>query len=306
MTTLSELPKGEVRRRLHSDGLVLQTGPLHVRIRSDVPAVEDGLCTLYGDYPAPDPGIFCEASVQVAFLSGLRRWVRPIVQFLHDGRPVFEPMPADHALPLTEWALNWAVGSQAHHYLILHAAVIERNGLAVLLPAPPGSGKSTLCAALIFRGWRLLSDELTLVDLNTSQLLGPVRPISLKNQSIEIIRSFADGPTMSRPTQRTAKGTVALLRASRVHVEQALMPATPRWIIFPRYQDGTEARLTARTRADTLMQLSRNAFNSGVTAREGFHALADVVAASDCYDYTYSRLDDAIAQFDELANGVLP
>jgi predicted ATPase len=31
----------------------------------------------------------------------------------------------------------------------------------VILPAPPGSGKSTLCAALVTRGWRLLSDELT-------------------------------------------------------------------------------------------------------------------------------------------------
>lgn len=306
MSLLSDLPRNELRHRLHTDGLVIQTGPLRVRIRSDVASVEEGLRTLYRDYPTPESDSFCEASIQVRYLPGLRRWVRPIVQLLHDGRPIFEPMPADHALPLTEWGLNWAVGSLAHHYLILHAAVIERAGQAVILPAPPGSGKSTLCAALIFRGWRLLSDELTLVDLSDSQLRGPVRPISLKNQSIDIIRSFADGPTMSRATQRTAKGTVALLRVPREHVERASTPARPRWIVFPRYQAGATSSLTPRTRADTLMQLSRNAFNSGVTAREGFHALGDVVAASDCFDFTYSRLDDAIAQFDELAARVLP
>jgi hypothetical protein len=42
--------------------------------------------------------------------------------------------------------------------------VLERGGRALLLPAPSGSGKSTLCAGLAFNGWRLLSDELALLD----------------------------------------------------------------------------------------------------------------------------------------------
>ena len=52
----------------------------------------------------------------------------------------------------------------AHQYLIIHAAVVEKNGLAAILPAPPGSGKGTLTAGSVLSGWRLLSDELTLID----------------------------------------------------------------------------------------------------------------------------------------------
>jgi predicted ATPase len=33
--------------------------------------------------------------------------------------------------------------------------VVERDGHALILPAMPGSGKSTLTAALVQRGWRL-------------------------------------------------------------------------------------------------------------------------------------------------------
>ena len=33
---------------------------------------------------------------------------------------------------------------------------------------------------------------------------------------------------------------------------------------------------------------------------EGFDALADMVERCDCYDFRYSRLDDAVATFDNL------
>ncbi len=44
--------------------------------------------------------------------------------------------------------------------LVLHAAVIERDGRAIALAGPSGSGKSHLAATLIRQGFRLLSDEL--------------------------------------------------------------------------------------------------------------------------------------------------
>ncbi len=100
-------------------------------------------------------------------------------------------MPLGHAMPLLEWALNWCISTDAHQFLIVHAAAIERNGLAVVLPAPPGSGKSTLCAALIHRGWRLLSDELALLSLVDGTLHALARPVSLKNRSIDVMSEYA-------------------------------------------------------------------------------------------------------------------
>jgi predicted ATPase len=47
---------------------------------------------------------------------------------------------------------------------MLHAAVVEKNGKALILPALPGSGKSTLSAALAMNGWRFLSDEFTMIS----------------------------------------------------------------------------------------------------------------------------------------------
>ena len=60
----------------------------------------------------------------------------------------------------------------------------------MLLPAAPGSGKTTLCAGLSLRGWRLLSDEFGLIRPGTTDLVPVPRPMALKNESIDVIRQF--------------------------------------------------------------------------------------------------------------------
>ena len=81
---------------------------------------------------------------------------------------------------MLEWGMNWCIASNAHQYFIMHSAMIEKNGQAILLPAPQGSGKSTLCAAMVNAGWRLFSDELGLIEPETLQAIPCTRPINLK------------------------------------------------------------------------------------------------------------------------------
>ncbi len=49
------------------------------------------------------------------------------------------------------------------------------------------------------------------------------------------------------------------------------------------------------------MRLIECSFNYSVYGRLGFELLADLVQRSDCYDFTYSRLDEAAEVFAQLA-----
>lgn len=298
---LGELSNAAVKQRLERDGLILKIGPFSFRLISGIPAIAEALMTVYSDYPVLDGAGFVDYTVQIAGGSGLHGWIRRQAIFKFEGSAPFVPLPQDHAFPLLEWSMNWCIATHAHHLLLLHSAVIERDGCAVIMPAPPGSGKSTLCAGLVHRGWRLLSDELALISLADASITPLGRPISLKNQSIDVIRNFVSGAVLSRVVHDTSKGSVSLLKVPTEHLRRIKETAMPRWIIFPKYVAGSPARLLPRSKANSMLELGRNSFNYMVLGRTGFEVLSKVVDASDCYDFQYSQLDDAVTAFDALA-----
>ena len=301
MLTVSSLTRAELGKRMAGPGLCLQTGAFVTRLSSPIGEVADGIALLYADYPLRDDAQFADFHVALTRPRGLRRWFRPQVKFEYDGGSMFRPLPLDQAFPMFEWGLNWCVSSRAHSYLIIHAAVVEKDGRAAILPAPPGSGKSTLCAALVHHGWRLLSDELAMIRLADGLVEPLPRPISLKNASIGIIRDYVEGTVFSRLVHDTVKGTVAHLKAPAASVARAGEPAIPAWVVFPKYEAGAAPLLAPMGRASAFMQLAANAFNYTVLGQAGFEAMAGVIDRSGCYSFNYSKLDDALAAFAALA-----
>ena len=304
---LLQLSPGDLRQQLATPGIWLRTGPFSVRLRSALPAVAAGLADLYGQFEVRSPReAFADFHVDLDGSTGVRRWVRPQVQFSYDGVLPFKPLPRTQAFPMLEWGLNWCVSTQAHQFLIIHAAAVEKNGRVAILPAPPGSGKSTLAAALVLSGWRLLSDELTLIDRATGLIQPLPRPVSLKNQSIGIIRQFSPAAFVNRETHDTVKGTVAHMRPPRDSVLRQHEAARPGWVIFPKWEKDATTQLTPRSQAKTFIFLAQNAFNYSHLGVDGFRVASSLIDQVECFDFRYSALPEAIAAFDALADAHAP
>ena len=300
MLTVAALAPAELRRRLAGPGIHLQTGSYVTHLRSDIGHVADGVGLLYADYPLRDEAAFTDFYVNMRHSGGVRRFAGRQVIFDHDGDTPFKPLPVNQAFPMLEWSLNWCVSSRAHDVLVIHAAVIERDGCAAILPAPPGSGKSTLCAALVSRGWRLLSDELTLVQLGDARIVPLPRPISLKNASIDVIGRYAPDMVFSRSVHDTNKGTVAHVKPPADSVARALETARAAWIVFPRFVAGAAPTLDKIPQARAFMQVAENAFNYSLLAGPGFEALGRLIDSTTSYQFRYSSLDDAMDVFARL------
>jgi HprK-related kinase A len=299
--TLGELSDAALQDLLRDGRLVLRTGPLTAAIESNLPDIGPYLKAVYRHHPYLVDADFADFHVQVRLPRNLRRWMRRQAEFLIDEESPFEPLPRDQAPALLEWGLNWSIAASCHQWLAIHAASLERDGAVVILPAPPGSGKSTLCAALALRGWRLLSDELTLLDPQTLEAHALARPINLKNASIDLIKAFEPSAHWGPLSFDTIKGRVAHLCPPRESVQRMMEVASPRWIVFPKYVQDAEPLLTRRSKVQTFTHFAENAFNYSILGELGFAAVGKLIDQCDCYDFVYSQLDDALEVFDWLA-----
>lgn len=297
---VSELSQDEIRSRLQSNGISLVIGPYTLCVQSKLNDVAEGISLLYADYPLQEAALFADFHISIESPTGLRGFLKPQVNFAFDGHVPFKPLPREQAVPLLEWGTNWCIGNYSHQFIIIHAAVIEKNGFAALLPGQPGAGKSTLCAGLVSRGWRLLSDELTLISPYDKCVVPVPRPVSLKNESIDVIQEFAPDALIGPVVRDTNKGTVAHMKSPAESVKQANIPAIPAWIVFPRYKSNAPVTLMQRAKGRSFMELAEQSFNYNILGADGFKLLKHTIDNCSCYNFTYGHLNEAIDAFDSL------
>ncbi len=216
------------------------------------------------------------------------------------GHQHFRYASDNSLLPVFEWGFNWLVSGFTCSHLILHAAVVEKNGISIVLPAPPGSGKSTMCALLMLNGWRLLSDEHCLIDLNTRKIIPFVRPISLKNKSIDVLANEYSLENFSKTYSNTLKGRMRYLKPTCDSWIRADQECNPQYIVFPKYSTNCNLKVTSVRHADLFERLIRNSFNYTVLGELGFNTLADLLPNLVGFDLTYSRNSEMLSWVEQL------
>lgn len=298
---VGDLSRREFGDRLKGEGLPLRFGPFSLRVRSDIDSYISIAHRLYQPYPLSDNGSVFDFHVELSAPHGLRRWVRRQAYFSVDGQMAFAPYTEAHAFPALEWGMNWCIATRAHHLLLLHSAVVERNGQAILLPASPGYGKSTLCAALIHSGWRLLSDEFGLVRPEDGLLLPLPRLIPLKNESIQVIKKFRPEAVFGPAFLETRKGTVAHVQPPVDSIRRSQEPARPRWLVFPRWVAGEPLMLEHVQKSQAFLNVATNAFNYDVLDATAFRLVTEMVRSCDAYSLIYSNLDEAVSALNQLS-----
>ena len=83
----------------------------------------------------------------------------------------------------------------------IHAGAVEYGGRAAVFSGRSGAGKTTLVLNLLQRGFRLLSDELAIVEPSTQRILPYPRSLHIRPGTPDLIRAL-------RPVQRASETLV--------------------------------------------------------------------------------------------------
>jgi HprK-related kinase A len=159
---------------------------------------------------------------------------------------------------------------------------------------------------LTLRGFRLLSDEFGVVRLEDSRLMRMLRPLALKNASIDVIRRFEPSAVIGPSFPRTHKGTVAHLAPLASHFDARHEVAEPALVVFPRFDPSVRVELEPVSKARAFARLANNSFNYPALGRASFDALGQLVEESSCWQLRYGDLQGAIAALSEVLDQTRP
>jgi HprK-related kinase A len=288
--------------QIHTSDLYLPVGPFIIGARVQVPDVLEEILTLYRDFPIQLGPLLCDFRILMKPSSWLRSKVRRQLQIRIDNQRLpIDPVPYRLGTPLFESSINYCLSARVTRLLMLHAAVVERNGYAIVMPGPSGAGKSTLSAALLSNGWRLLSDEVALIDLKCGLLTPHPRPVSLKNESIDLVSKRFPNLEIPYRYPGTGKGTIAYALPPRDAVMQSTIAAKPALVVGLSYTSNSQTKLKTLSRIEAFQMLVQQSPNYKVLLERGFLAMCEFVETCEHYALTYSRIDEAVMTIEELS-----
>jgi hypothetical protein len=179
------------------------------------------------------------------------------------------------ALEWLLWYVNRLVVGASGEYLLVHAASVEIDGRAVLLPGASGAGKSTISAALVLDGFRYVTDELVALTANGDCVVAFPRSLNLDRGSLLAL---------------AAMSFVAPLPESGVlHLSpEALRPgvadrSVPSMVVFPHHRPKGVSSLHVLADEDALFELMTHTVNLDDHGGRGMQVLGHLVERCPCY-----------------------
>ncbi len=219
-----------------------------------------------------------------------------VLRFLHGQELEWEcASEADMALHLIGQAC-YQLAYFSSGGLVMHAALVSRNGQGVLLPGSTGTGKSTLAAWLLRCGYDYLTDELVYIpDEGAQRGYGLRRPLNLKK---------AARPLLSNIFQISSYTTGVMTSASVDLIQHELfgkgivLPHIPIGaMVFPRFRAEAAFGLRRLTKAQASLELMQCLINARNLPEHGFPEVVRLARTTPAYQMIYS-------DFSEVASAV--
>ena len=179
--------------------------------------------------------------------------------------------------------------------LALHAACVNTERGAILLPGVSGAGKSTVTAWLLAHGCSYLTDELVFVSPDTHEVRGWSRPLHIKTASRRLVEAWAPQKPLHEVPYHD--GTFV---APDNFAHPVVLCAEPRYLLFPHFAPDGPVALRPLSQAAAALRLAQCAVNARHLPDHGIRSAAALARRVTAYTLHYQ---DAQA-LGPLLNGV--
>ena len=206
-----------------------------------------------------------------------------------------------HRLAPAVKSLFWGLAVNSYDFLFyIHAGAVGRgDGRCVLLPAAAGSGKSSMTAALVHRGYRYLSDEVALIEPTSFRVPPVPLAVCIKSSGVEVMRRYFPDILEIRSHQRMDGKHVRYVPVAPSTLQRA--SARVSHIVFPRYKAARATQIHPIARSTALRRMMSECWACGHLDHANVAELIRWIGQIDCYELTFSSLERAADLVQQVA-----
>jgi hypothetical protein len=184
----------------------------------------------------------------------------------------------------------------------IHAAAVFNSKKCVVLPGASASGKSTLAAALVCKGFNYCADDMLLLTHHPVQIRPVQMSLELKFGSWKLIEAFY--PNLhDLPINIRADGKIVRYLPPHNGCFTSVWPKffDANVIVFPRINGNKKSELIEIGAAEGLQRLTEAGYNiHGELDSKIVRQLVDWIAKIPCYELQCSNLNEAIKIIESL------
>lgn len=256
-------------------------------MRTTDPAVAAFLAAAYEPMILPRPHDAEASAEQLSFLvpddgrpGGVYRGTE-LLRSSHDPSQLLDDLV---------WSTVRVVVAASSERLMLHTAVVERDGSAVALVGPSGVGKSTLAAALVDRGFGYLTDEIAAIDADLV-IQGFAKPLRIVRGAWELLGHL--DPRGDEQLARYFERQWQLLPASLGSVVRSSRLGL---VVFSRFAPGAGVSSSRLSPGTALGEAAKSIFTprGQLVPATRLRDLAGVLRSVPCYLLEYGSVAEAM------------
>ncbi len=177
----------------------------------------------------------------------------------------------------------------------IHAGAVHRGEKGIILPGKSGSGKSSLTAWLIAKGYYYLTDDLVMLS-NDGRISPFTRPISLKSDQFQFFLPFLKG----LPGKIVSDETGSMIPHRLLNPKYAYSEPPLTSILFPEFRRGSDAEFHELSPAKSCAMLLESQMNGRNLSGLGIAGLSNIVRRCKSYRLVYGGFDGLEQIFDSI------
>jgi len=229
---------------------------------------------------------------------------QPRFTIARSGEATFETESYTDLVAHLEWSINTAALRRLGHYYQLHAAAVSLDGTALLFPAEPGGGKTTLALWLCLNGFQYLTDEVTLVSPDTLTVTPFPKSFGLKEGTVQLLSKLKPELGLSDYEGTFRQERIWYLPPAAISPRCVSGQARAGAVILVNHDPRRATELTDYSKARMVVELINQSFNFLAFKERGVEVLTRLVEQAACFRLSVNDLDRAATLIRQVAGGL--